>query len=133
MDMMRGNRYTPKECLIEAGCHDFLDSRKRAEEIYRWFPNVFSRDPRFEENTVSFNSSSESFMATSCRRSLSKPGYVKRTREPVKRQSKRMRRKERRREPEIVKKMSPSSKRMRGKEGRKRTMKKASPLGAHIL
>eukprot|EP00973_Karenia_brevis_P045841 6349429-Karenia_brevis.AAC.1 len=46
---MKGDRYAPRDCLIEATSHDFLDTRKRAEDIYKWFPNVFSRDPGYEQ------------------------------------------------------------------------------------
>eukprot|EP00973_Karenia_brevis_P073809 10259089-Karenia_brevis.AAC.1 len=42
---MTGERYAPWDCLVEASSHDFLDSRKRAEDIYKWFPNVYSKDP----------------------------------------------------------------------------------------
>eukprot|EP00973_Karenia_brevis_P037478 5170291-Karenia_brevis.AAC.1 len=42
---MPGERYTPDECLAEATGHNFTDSRKRAEDLYKWFPNVYSKSP----------------------------------------------------------------------------------------
>eukprot|EP00973_Karenia_brevis_P076502 10627959-Karenia_brevis.AAC.1 len=30
-----GERYTPTDCLVEASSHDFTESRKRAEDIYK--------------------------------------------------------------------------------------------------
>eukprot|EP00973_Karenia_brevis_P037134 5118940-Karenia_brevis.AAC.1 len=44
-----GERYTPAECLEEASGHDFMESRKRVEDIYKWFSNVYSTHSRFDK------------------------------------------------------------------------------------
>eukprot|EP00973_Karenia_brevis_P071816 9980311-Karenia_brevis.AAC.1 len=61
------------------------------------------------------------------------PGYVSPTKEPVMRRNRRMKKKGRRSEQRIVKRILPNLRKMRGEERQKKRMSKVIPLGAIIL